>query len=64
MKEGKVYCDVDGVMWLCCRRKRPEMPLMVASLDTGELRLFEMAHVEQWVDVKLSAVLRWLGDTG
>jgi hypothetical protein len=35
---------------------------MACNLDSGELLPFTSGMVDHWIDVKLSAVLRWLGD--
>src|SRR5574338_500196 len=64
-KPGAKFRDDRGETWLICQRDRPESPLMCANVDTGVLCMFmpgSTIHVAEWIDVKLSAVLRWLGD--
>lgn len=61
---GRKFADADGSMWLVCSRpaRMAEPVTMAANLDTGDLLPFTSSMVDHWVDVKLSAVLRWLGE--
>lgn len=64
MTPGRKFADDQGSMWLVCSRpaRMAEPVIMACNLDSGELVPFVRSMVDHWVDVKLSAVLRWLGD--
>jgi hypothetical protein len=58
--DGRLYeCD-EGHVWLVGRRAHPESPAMATRIDTGELVIYEPHRVARWIDLKLTAVLRWL----
>jgi hypothetical protein len=64
-RPGQYFRDDRGEIWLCCKRERPEAPLQVVNVDSGVLSMFIPGcthHITEWLDVKLSSVLRWLGD--
>ena len=60
--QGRTFIDRDGKAWQICSRKRTDMPMMAAEVDTGELVPFSTDSVAAWAELRLSAAVRLLGD--
>lgn len=59
--DGRIYLGTDGAHWFVCRRPFPDSPAQSANVDTGELRVFEDHHVAEWLNLRLTAVIRIIG---
>lgn len=62
--QGKVFQCVLGHMWIVCRPNFPGAPCRACNVDTGDLTAFDERQVAEWLDVKVSSVLRLLSNVG